>query len=39
MVIEAAIRGGSHTLFTEDLNHGQRFESLTVVNPFISVAL
>ena len=39
MVIEAAIRGGAHTLYTEDLNHGQRFESLTVVNPFISVAL
>ena len=36
MVIEAALRGGAQTLYTEDLTHGQRFESLTVVNPFIS---
>jgi predicted nucleic acid-binding protein len=37
MVIEAALRGGAQTLYTEDLNHGQRFESLTLVNPFVSV--
>ena len=35
MVIEAALRGGAQTLYTEDLNHGQRFESLTLVNPFM----
>ena len=36
MVIEAALRGGAQTLYTEDLTHGQHFESLTVLNPFIS---
>ena len=35
MVIEAALRGGANTLYTEDLIHGQRFDALTVVNPFI----
>jgi predicted nucleic acid-binding protein len=35
MVIEAALRGGANTLYTEDLTHGQRFDALTVVNPFI----
>jgi predicted nucleic acid-binding protein len=36
MVIEAALRGGAQTLYTEDLTHGQRFDALTVANPFIS---
>jgi predicted nucleic acid-binding protein len=35
LVIEAAIRAGAHTLYTEDLTHGQRFESLTITNPFL----
>jgi hypothetical protein len=30
------LRGGAQTLYTEDLTHGQRFDALTVVNPFIS---
>ncbi len=34
MVIEAALRSGAQTLYTEDLNHGQQFGTLTVVNPF-----
>ena len=34
MVVEAALRSGAPTLYTEDLNAGQRFGSLTVVNPF-----
>ena len=34
MVIEAALRCGAKTLYTEDLTHGQRFGGLTVVNPF-----
>ena len=34
MVVEAALRSGAPTLFTEDLNAGQRFGGLTVVNPF-----
>lgn len=36
MVIEAALRGGAQTLYTEALTHGQRFDALTVVNPFIA---
>ena len=36
MAIEAALRGGAQTLYTEDLTHGQRFDALTVANPFIS---
>lgn len=36
MVIEAALRSGAKTLYTEDLNHGQRFGALTVVNPFLT---
>ena len=34
MVVEAALRSGAQTLFTEDLSAGQRFAALTVVNPF-----
>ncbi len=37
MVIEAALRGGAQTLLTEDMSNGQRFGSLTVVNPFASL--
>jgi predicted nucleic acid-binding protein len=36
MIIEAALRGGAQTLYTEDLTHGRRFNALTVVNPFIA---
>lgn len=35
MVIEAAVRSGAQTLYTEDLTHGQRFDTLTVINPFL----
>lgn len=35
MVIEAAVRSGAQTLYTEDLSHGQRFDTLTVINPFL----
>ena len=34
MVVEAALRSGAATLYTEDLNAGQRFGGLTLVNPF-----
>ncbi len=34
LIVEAAVRGGAEQLLTEDLQHGQRIESLTVVNPF-----
>lgn len=36
MVIEAALRAEAETLYTEDLGHGQRFGTLSVVNPFLA---
>ena len=33
MVVQAAIEGGCDTLYSEDLNDGQRIGSLQVVNP------
>ena len=33
-IIAAAQRLGAHTLYTEDLNHGQKYGSVTVINPF-----
>ncbi len=35
MVITAALRSGAQTLLSEDMQHGQRFDSLTIVNPFL----
>ncbi len=35
-VVAAAIASGAKTLYTEDLNHGQIYETITVVNPFLS---
>jgi predicted nucleic acid-binding protein len=35
-VIAAAIASGAKTLYTEDLNDGQTYETITVVNPFLS---
>jgi predicted nucleic acid-binding protein len=35
MVVQAALQAQAHTLYTEDLGHGQRFGALAVVNPFI----
>jgi predicted nucleic acid-binding protein len=34
MVVQAAIEAGCDKLYSEDLNAGQRFGSLVVVNPF-----
>jgi predicted nucleic acid-binding protein len=34
LVVRAALVSGCRTLYTEDLQHGQRFETLEVVNPF-----
>ena len=34
LVVQAALDSGCENLFTEDLNAGQRFGALTVVNPF-----
>lgn len=36
MVVAAALRAEAHTLYTEDLSHGQSFGTLTVVNPFLA---
>lgn len=35
MVVEAALRADAKTLYSEDMQHGQRYGSLTVVNPFL----
>ena len=34
-IIAAAIRLGAPTLYTEDLNHGQTYGSVTAINPFL----
>lgn len=35
LLVQAATRSGCSILYTEDLQHGQRFGGLTVVNPFV----
>jgi predicted nucleic acid-binding protein len=34
LIVAAALDAGCHLLFSEDLQHGQRFGALTVENPF-----
>lgn len=34
MVLNSAIRTDATVLWTEDMNHGQRFGDLTIRNPF-----
>lgn len=34
MIVQAALAAGCSELYTEDLNHGQRFGSLVIINPF-----
>lgn len=34
MVVEAALRSGAGTLYSEDMQHGQRFGDLVLLNPF-----
>ena len=34
LIVETAIAAGAGTLFTEDLQHGERFNHLRVANPF-----
>ena len=34
LIVAAALEARCETLYTEELNHGQRIEGLTVVNPF-----
>ncbi len=37
LIIQAALRSGASVLYTEDLQDGQVFESLTVCNPFAGI--
>ncbi len=34
LIISAALKAQCHTLYSEDLQHGQRIESMRVINPF-----
>jgi predicted nucleic acid-binding protein len=34
LIVAAALAGGCKTLYTEDLNHGQKIAGLKVVDPF-----
>src|SRR4051794_12840185 len=34
LIVAAALAAGCSHLYSEDLQHGQRFEGLTIVNPF-----
>jgi predicted nucleic acid-binding protein len=34
-IIAAAVELGCHTVYSEDLNHGQTYAGLLVINPFI----
>ncbi|OIN92561.1 MAG: hypothetical protein AUJ20_07285 [Comamonadaceae bacterium CG1_02_60_18] len=36
LILEAALRAKAEVLYTEDLQHGQRFGALTVMNPFLA---
>jgi predicted nucleic acid-binding protein len=35
LIVVAAQKGGASVLFSEDFNHGQKFGSVVVQNPFI----
>lgn len=35
LIVAGAIEGDCRTLYTEDLQHGQRFDNLEVRNPFL----
>jgi predicted nucleic acid-binding protein len=34
LIVQAAVEGHASTLYSEDMQHGQMFDSLRVVNPF-----
>jgi predicted nucleic acid-binding protein len=38
LVVQAALDAGCGTLYTEDMNAGQRFDDLEIVNPFVGAA-
>ncbi|HMV76651.1 MAG TPA: PIN domain-containing protein [Leptospiraceae bacterium] len=35
LIVSAAVMSGSKILFTEDLSHGQKIESVKIINPFM----
>ena len=35
LLVEAALSVGALTLYTEDLQHGQRLGNMTIINPFV----
>lgn len=35
-IIAAALELGCHTVYTEDLNHGQTYAGIRVINPFLA---
>jgi predicted nucleic acid-binding protein len=37
MIVAAAEQAGATTLYTEDLNHGQRYGSVRALNPFVDL--
>ena len=34
-ILSSAIAGGAGIIYTEDLNHGQKIEDITILNPFL----
>ena len=36
LIVHMARQSGCRTLYSEDMQHGQRFGGLTIVNPFLS---
>lgn len=36
LMVDAAVSAGATTLYSEDMQHGQRFGELAVVNPFLA---
>lgn len=34
LILQAALDGGADILYSEDLSHGQKVKSLTIINPF-----
>lgn len=34
LILQAALKSGAQTLYSEDLQNGQRIASLTIINPF-----
>lgn len=37
LIIAAALQGGCTTLYSEDMQHGQNVEGLTIINPFVGL--